>query len=159
MSYFCDFAYSTPVETFIFEIKGFGPHVKDMDRQKYCNELNRETFLSAMGYRVISFAYDDVSQRPELCITLLRMILGRYVKESSPITMKKVTDREIVRLACILARPLRPIDVEKHLDINHRTAVKILHSLSERGLFTPISGGEGKYVVRYEMNPAALRLL
>ncbi|SDN59858.1 hypothetical protein SAMN04487897_103290 [Paenibacillus sp. yr247] len=26
--------------------------------------LNRETFLHAMGYHVISFAYDDVNQRP-----------------------------------------------------------------------------------------------
>nr|WP_127596418.1 hypothetical protein [Paenibacillus lautus] len=30
----------------------------EMDRQKYGNELNRETFLSAMGYQVISFACD-----------------------------------------------------------------------------------------------------
>ncbi|MNY46886.1 hypothetical protein D3C86_1821090 [compost metagenome] len=61
----------------IIEIKGFGPHVRDMDRQKYCNELNRETFLTAMGYQVISFSYDDVAHRPELCITLLRMLISR----------------------------------------------------------------------------------
>lgn len=82
-SYFCDFAYLTPAVKLIIEIKGFGPHVREMDRQKYCYELNRETFLSAMGYQVISFAYDDVSQHPELCITLLRMVLSRYQSDPS----------------------------------------------------------------------------
>ncbi|ASA23824.1 hypothetical protein B9T62_25400 [Paenibacillus donghaensis] len=38
--------------------------VKEMDRQKFCNELNRETFLSGMGYQVICFAYDDVTASP-----------------------------------------------------------------------------------------------
>ncbi|MFC5529853.1 DUF559 domain-containing protein [Cohnella yongneupensis] len=66
LSYFCDFAWLTPSVKLIIEIKGFGPHVRDMDRQKYCNELNRETFLTAMGFQVVSFAYDDVAHRPEL---------------------------------------------------------------------------------------------
>lgn len=55
-SYFCDFAWITLAVKLIIEIKGFGPHVRDMDRQKYCNELNRESFLTAMGYQVISFS-------------------------------------------------------------------------------------------------------
>ncbi|WP_172251664.1 hypothetical protein [Saccharibacillus deserti] len=31
-----------------------------------------------MGFQVISFAYDDADRRPDLCVTLLRMVLGRY---------------------------------------------------------------------------------
>lgn len=71
LSYYCDFVWLTSAVKLIVEIKGFGPHVRDMDRQKYCNELNRETFLSAIGFQVISFAYDDVAHRPELCTALL----------------------------------------------------------------------------------------
>jgi len=137
LSYFCDFAWLTRSVKLIIEIKGFGPHVRDMDRQKYCNELNRETFLTAMGYQVISLAYDDVAQRPELCITLLRMVLSRYQPESSPIDLKSIAEREIIRLACKLVRPLRPIDVEAHLGINHRTAVRMLQSLCAKGMFRP----------------------
>ncbi|MGO4275110.1 hypothetical protein AB4Z22_35640 [Paenibacillus sp. TAF58] len=77
-SYFADFAYLAGSLKFLWEIKGFGPHVKDMDRKRFADELNRELFLQALGFRVISFAYDDVSQRPDLCITLLRMLLSRY---------------------------------------------------------------------------------
>jgi len=129
--YFCDFAWITPYAKLIIEIKGFGPHIQDMDRRKFCRELNRETFLTAMGFQVISFAYDDVAQRPELCITLLRMVLSRYTSSESPVSVKSgvLAERETIRLACTLARPLRPIDIKTHFRIDHRTAVKILQSL------------------------------
>lgn len=141
----------------IIEIKGFGPHVRDMDRQKYCHELNRETFLAAMGHQVISFAYDDVSQRPELCRTLLRMVLSRYLPEASPACSSRLEEKETVRLACSLARPLRPIDLAVHFGMNHRTAVRLLQSLCEKGWFTPASGAAGKHVVRYELQQAGLQ--
>ncbi|EOS53437.1 hypothetical protein [Paenibacillus barengoltzii] len=87
-SYFADFAWlpGNGELKLLFEIKGYAAHVRDMDRQKYCHELNRETFLHAMGYQVISFAYDDVEQRPELCINLLRMVLSRYHPDQVPVT-------------------------------------------------------------------------
>lgn len=156
LSYFCDFAWFTWSAKLIIEIKGFGPHVKDMDRQKYCNELNRETFLAAMGFQVISFAYDDVVDRPELCITLLRMVLGRYQQESSPVNLNNAAEREIIRLAYRLARPLRPIDAETHLSINHRTAVRTLQSLCTKGLLSAVAGVKGKHVVRYELQRNAI---
>jgi hypothetical protein len=40
-SYFGDFAYLPGELKFIWEIKGFDPHVQDMDRKRYCEELNR----------------------------------------------------------------------------------------------------------------------
>ncbi|TXK86111.1 DUF559 domain-containing protein [Paenibacillus sp. N3.4] len=159
LSYFCDFAWLTQAVKLIIEIKGFGPHVRDMDRQKYCNELNRETFLSAMGFQVLSFAYDDVANRPELCITLLRMVLSRYQSQASPVSLGSVSEKEIIRLASRLARPLRPIDVEAHLNINHRSAVRTLRSLCSKGLFTAATGSAGKHIVRYELQRGALQHL
>lgn len=158
-SYFCDFAWLTWSVKLVIEVKGFGPHVRDMDRQRYCNELNRETFLSALGFQVISFAYDDVARRPELCITLLRMVISRYQPESSPVRLDHVAEKEVIRLACMLARPLRPIDVKTHLSINPRTAVRTLQSLCTKGWFSPVTGSEGKHVVRYELNRDKLPFL
>ncbi|MEK0317800.1 hypothetical protein [Cohnella sp. 56] len=158
-AYYCDFVWMGPAVRLVIEIKGFGPHVRDMDRLKYCNELNRETFLSAMGYQVISFAYDDVAMRPELCITLLSMLIGRYQADTAPTSMDGLAERETVRLACRLSRPLRPIDVSAHLQVNHRIAVRTLQSLSRKGFFSPSSGSQGKHIVRYELQPTALKLL
>lgn len=48
-SYFADFAWLPGTIKLLFEIKGYASHVRDMDRQKYCNELNRETFFVCHG--------------------------------------------------------------------------------------------------------------
>lgn len=77
-SYFADYVFDPGIRRLLIEIKGFGEHVTNMDRKKYCNELNREAFLAGMGFQVISFAYDDVAHRPDICIYLLRMVLSRF---------------------------------------------------------------------------------
>jgi hypothetical protein len=158
-SYFADFAWLPGGIKLIFEIKGFTTHVREMDRQKYCYELNRETFLHAMGYYVISFAYDDVEQRPELCITLLRMVMSRYQPSQVPTSSSDIIDKEMIRYVIQLARPVRPNDIEKHLKLNHRTAVRILNRLCQKGLLVPVAGAQGERCVRYELAGAASRML
>lgn len=150
-SYFADFAWLRSYIKLIIEIKGYASHVRDMDRQKYCNELNRETFLTAMGYTVVSFAYDDVEQRPETCIALLRMLLARYSPSSEPVSRAALAERETLRLSVQAAQPIRPVDVAKHLGIDHRTAVNILQRLCAKGLLTPVLRGNGVRVVQYEL--------
>lgn len=136
-SYFADLAWLPGYAKLLFEIKGYASHVRDMDRHKYCNELNRETFLHAMGYHVISFAYDDVEQRPDVCIALLRMVLSRYTPSQAPVSRALLAEKEIVRLAIQLARPIKPKDVERHFDIDHRTAVLMLQKLCAKGWLQP----------------------
>lgn len=150
-SYFADFAWLPGHIKFLIEIKGFATHVRDMDRQKYCNELNRETFLYAMGYQVISFAYDDVEQHPDLCITLLRMVLSKYHTSQVPISPLLLKEKEVIRLALGLARPLRPKDVELHFEVHHRTAVQLLQKMCDKGWLLPSYRGNQKRIVRYEL--------
>lgn len=150
-SYFADFAWLPGMVKLIFEIKGYTSHVRDMDRQKYCNELNRETFLFAMGYRVISFAYDDVEKQPALCITLLRMVMSRFQSGQSPVSRTLLAEKEIVRLAIQQAHPIRPKDVERHLEIDHKTAVILLQKLCAKGWLLPSCSGNRARVVRYEL--------
>lgn len=149
-SYFADFAHFSPSQKIIIEIKGFGPHVVDMDRQKYCAELNRELFLQAIGFRVLSFSYDDIVTRADQCIFLLRMVLNRYTtleKSNHTLTMM---DRETILLALARSSPLRPIDIVRQFNINHRTAVKVLRSLVERGYFHQIESGTGQRTRFYQ---------
>jgi hypothetical protein len=150
-SYFADFVWLLGFVKLLIEIKGFATHVRDMDRLKYCNELNRETFLHAMGNQVISFAYDDVEQRPELCISLLRMVLSRYQPSKTPVSRALLAEKEIIRLANGLAQPIRPKDVEVHFAVDHKTAVLILQKLCAKGWLIPSLRGNEKRVVRYEL--------
>ncbi|MDO3412178.1 DUF559 domain-containing protein [Saccharibacillus sp. CPCC 101409] len=159
LRYFCDFVWIAAGAKIVIEIKGFGSHIQDMDRRKFCTELNRETFLSAMGFHVISFAYDDVAHRPELCITLLRMVMARFQKtlrtNETESSNEHIGEFSIVRLACTLGRPIRPTDLRKQFGLNYRASVKIMRLLCERGLFAPVRGAEGKYTVGYTLQSTA----
>ncbi|MNN96448.1 hypothetical protein D3C81_2154370 [compost metagenome] len=64
---------------FAFEVKGYGPHVQNMDRTRYRQELNRETFLQIAGYRVVSIPYDDLEGSPRLTISLIRSLVAPFI--------------------------------------------------------------------------------
>ena len=158
-SYFADFVWLVGHVKLIIEIKGYQTHVKDMDRQRFCNELNRETFLSAMGYSLISFAYDDIEQRPELCITLLRMILSHYQPAERPITKAVLAEKEVIRFAIQHIEPIRPVDIQRQLQIDHKTAVLLLHKLCTKGWLTPSTRGNGIRNVRYALGKDVLNYI
>lgn len=135
----------------LFEIKGYAAHVRDMDRLKYCNELNRETFLYGMGYQVISFAYDDVEQRPELCITLLRVVLSRYLIVDAPRGQLLLAEKEIMRLVVRRAGTVRPKDVAEYFALDPKTVRLMLMKLCEKGWLKPVTRGIGVKNVEYRL--------
>jgi len=155
-SYFADFVFSPKTWKLLIEVKGFGEHVTNMDRQKYCNELNRETFLSGLGFHIISFAYDDVAYRAELCVYLLGIVLSRYESSISKVKRINFADHEILRYTVCLARPIRPIDVSDHFTIDHRTAVLHLKRLCQKGWLKPIIRGKGQRILYYEVTKHGL---
>jgi len=140
-SYFADFAYLPPENLrLLIEIKGFNPHVRDMDRQKFCNELKRELFLQAVGYRLISLAYDDVAERPDQCRMLLRIFLDRFLPGRRNVRPIVFAEKELVRFAAGLSRPVRPVDVYRHFGIHPRTAIRMLRRLCDKGWMQPVAG-------------------
>ncbi|WP_307398639.1 hypothetical protein [Paenibacillus anaericanus] len=90
-------------------------------------------FLQCTGYRVISFAYDDVCNRPELCRTLLQMLFNRYLVLEQPTQRSTISENEVIRMALSQAQSLTPKRVASHFGINYRTAVRLLHSLCTKG--------------------------
>ncbi|MFF2018651.1 hypothetical protein [Paenibacillus sp. NPDC058177] len=150
-SYFADFAYLPGAVKLLFEIKGYAAHVRDMDRQKYSHELNRETFLYGMGYQVLSFAYDDVEQRPELCITLLRLALSRHQTISLPEGRMGLLEKEIMRFVVGQGGRVRPKTVADFFALDSRRARTLLSELSVKGWLVPVKKGEGIRNVEYAL--------
>ncbi|WP_373232475.1 hypothetical protein [Cohnella sp.] len=150
-AYYGDFAFMPGYLKSLIEIKGFNSHIRDMDQKKFCEDTNRELFLQGLGFRIFSFAYDDVANRPELCISLLQMILSQYQAGNPPVNQALLIEREVIRLALGLCRSLRPIDVEKHFEVNHRTAVKWLKGLVDKGWLRPINRYPESKVLQYEL--------
>ncbi len=147
--YYADFCYRLGRLRLLIEIKGYVTHVRDLDRPGFSRECNRETFLKGLGFTVISFSYDDVKDCPDLCITLLKLVLSSFEPQSVPTTRKVIGEKEVLLLACSLGGDIRPIDVSRHLRVNRRTAVKMLQSLSAKGWLIPIRSGNR--VLRYKL--------
>jgi len=151
-SYFIDFLWMPPGPIkLLIEIKSYSKHVRDLDRDGYCRELRRELFNQAMGYRVISFAYDDVESNPDICMTLLKIFLSAHFSNDSSTPIDLLAEDEIIRYAFRLVRPIRPIDVVRQPKMDHRTAVKHLKELSKKGWFKPVYGISGKRAVCYAL--------
>ncbi|MCC3374128.1 hypothetical protein [Cohnella sp. REN36] len=151
--YFADFAWIKDEIRILIEIKGYGKHVQEMDRQGFCKEERRETFVHGIGYDLISFAYDDVEAQPQLCMMLLRAVLNQYLPMKPIADRVVLVEKETVKLAFSLARPIRPIDVIDHFGMNARTAAKVLDSLCAKGYLRPVPRGQGQRHVQYELVP------
>lgn len=156
-SQFLDFAYLPQNGgRFGIECDGYQSHVKDMDREKFSYALNRDTFLTGMGWRMLHFSFDDIQQRPEVCRMLLQLVLAPYLaRKSTGVDILSLSgEKEVLRLAWRLGRAIRPKDVADHFSINFRTARKLLGALSDKGLLQPIAGGKGiRYYELKAINP------
>lgn len=148
-SQFIDFAFLPPFGRFGIECDGFQTHVKDMDREKFSYALNRDTFLTGMGWKMIHFSFDDVQNRPENCRMLLQVVVGPYLIRNKAEISVSPFEREVLRLAWSLGKPMRPKDVVDCYEVNFRTARKWLQALVEKGLLR--TSGHGKYTCYYEV--------
>jgi hypothetical protein len=142
-SQFLDFAFLPENgSSFGIECDGFQSHVKDMDRERFNYAVNRDTFLTGMGWRMIHFSFDDIQQRPEVCRMLLQLVMAPYLARKSAGVDILSKEKDVLRLAWRLGRSIRPMDVTTQFCINYRTARKLLKALSEKGLLDPVKVGE-----------------
>lgn len=156
-SQFIDFAFLPGFGRFAIECDGFQSHVKDMDREKFSYALNRDTFLTGIGWRMLHFSFDDVQNRPEVCRTLLQLVLSPHMLRKPTADPVILMEKEVLRLAWSLGRWIRPRDVCEHLKVNFRTARNKLVSLSKKGLLRPIQ--RGQHIRYYELTDGALEQL
>jgi hypothetical protein len=124
-----------------------------MDRTRYRQELNRETYLQIAGYRVVAVAYDDLESTPELTVSLFRALLGPCMLGNGVEGERQYTrlERDILRMGACWNGPIRPIDLINGLNVSPRTIRKSMKQLCEQGKFRPGPTGLGsKRVCRYE---------
>ncbi|WP_028608759.1 hypothetical protein [Paenibacillus harenae] len=148
--YFVDFVWVLGRYKFAIEVKGYGPHVQNMDRIRYRQELNRETYLQIAGYRVVAVPYDEIEEKPELVISLLKSLFAPYMASSLEEGKYKRLELDVLRAAKRRNKHIRPIDLVDELKINLRTARRCLQSLCDKEKLLPIRSGKSGRVCRYE---------
>lgn len=133
------------------ECDSFQSHTKDMDREKFSYALNRDSFLMGMGWKILHFSFDDIQRRPEVCRMLLQLNLSPTVIRSHGSAAEEQSanperlsplQKDVLKLAWQITRPLRPRDVMERYDLSFRPAKQLLQDLVARNLLTPRYAGK-----------------
>ena len=74
-----DFAYIRPAIQICFEIDGYGPHLKNISRWQFSDNLERQNQLVIDGWTVIRFSYDQVKEKPRRCQQIVQQVIGRWL--------------------------------------------------------------------------------
>ncbi|MFC5468363.1 DNA-binding response regulator [Cohnella suwonensis] len=140
---FIDLAYIRPPIKIAFEIDGFGPHLQRISRDQFSNQWVRQMHLLNNDWIVVRISYDDVRQRPRLWQQLIQQMMWRLFGESAEGAFETVSaaEKEIVRLAIRLGRPLKLPDVQLTVPCGYRMARATMDKLVRRQWFQSEGGG------------------
>ncbi|MBE3590057.1 MAG: winged helix DNA-binding protein [Firmicutes bacterium] len=134
---YIDWAYIRTHFRLAIEIDGYGPHASRQSRREFADQWLRQNHLIIDDWFVLRFAFDDVESRPRACQQQIQQLLGRHLSHLPPGSLLSAAEREVMRLALRLDRPLRPADVQAYLGVSDTTAIKVLRLLVERGWLAP----------------------
>jgi len=142
-----------------FESEGFVPHAENITRERFSFERMRIRTLSLYGYKYIPFSWDELDKNAEACRQFVYSLLGRFTGEDDPsLKQLSVYEREVLRYANRLQRPIGLEDAQKCLGLSAPTVRKVLRGLMEKKLIRPTGRGIRK-IRRYELDERACRYI
>ncbi|PWW00656.1 hypothetical protein DFQ01_1129 [Paenibacillus cellulosilyticus] len=154
---FIDLAYIRSPYRIAIEIDGYGPHLKNIDRYQFGDNLMRHNHLVLDGWKLIRFSVTDIEQRPERCIRFVRSMLGQWYGQNQEIESITNRERQIIAYALYRNTPIRAMDIANEFNIRRESAGALFRSLHQKGLLTPIS--PGRRIHYYVVSLQAARLL
>ncbi|MEK4130143.1 DNA-binding response regulator [Solibacillus sp. FSL W8-0474] len=137
---YLDFAYIRPGVRICFEIDGYGPHLKNISRWQFADNLERQNQLVIDGWTVIRFSYDQVKERPRRCQQIVQQVFGQRLGDKLDYTSLTYYEKEVLRLAVRKGGAIFPKDIETYLKVSDKTARKLLAQLVEKKMLIPASG-------------------
>jgi very-short-patch-repair endonuclease len=137
---YLDFAYIRPTIRICFEIDGYGPHLQNISRWQFIDNLERQNQLVIDGWTVIRFSYDQVKDNPRRCQQIVQQVIGRWLGDELDKTTLSIVEKEVLRIAVRKGEAITPIEVEKHLKLSGKTVKKILYQLVDKKMLVPASG-------------------
>lgn len=125
---YLDLAYMPEGAKGCIEIQGYGPHARDLDVRRFKDLCWRHSLLALDGWTLIPIAYLSIEHEPKKCQQLILAFTGKFI--SSDISSQlSWLEREIVRFARRLLRPITPLEVANHLGISDRHTRRTLRKL------------------------------
>jgi very-short-patch-repair endonuclease len=137
---YLDFAYIRPGIRICLEVDGYGPHLKNISRWQFSDNLERQNQLVIDRWTVIRFSFDQVKENPRRCQQVVQQVIGRWLGDELDQTSLSFLEKEVLRLVIRKGEDISPTEVEKYLKLSDKTVKKILSQLVEKKMLTPASG-------------------
>ncbi|MFC4802071.1 DNA-binding response regulator [Neobacillus sp. GCM10023253] len=135
-----DFAYIRPTIRICLEVDGYGPHLKNISRWQFSDNLERQNQLVIDGWTVVRFSYDQVKDKPRRCQQIVQQVIGQWLGDELDQTSLSIVEKEVLRLAIRKGEDLSPKEVEKYLKLSDKTVKKVLTQLVVKKMLIPTSG-------------------
>ncbi|KAB7707597.1 DNA-binding response regulator [Bacillus aerolatus] len=137
---YLDFAYIRPAIRICLEVDGYGPHLKNISRWQFSDNLERQNQLVIDGWTVIRFSYDQVNEQPRRCQQIVQQVIGQWLGDELDQTSLSFVEKEVLRLAIRKGETISPKEVEKYLKLSDKTVKKVLSQLVDKKMLIPSSG-------------------
>lgn len=137
---YLDFAYIRPDIRICLEVDGYGPHLKNISRWQFSDNLERQNQLVIDRWTVIRFSFDQVKENPRRCQQVVQQVIVRWLSDELDQTSLSFLEKEVLRLVIRKGEDISPTEVKKYLKLSDKTVKKILSQLVEKKMLTPASG-------------------
>ncbi|WP_373229714.1 hypothetical protein [Cohnella sp.] len=124
-----------------FEGEGFVAHAQNITRSRFDFERNKVRSMSVNDLKYFPFTWDEMDKKTEFCRRAIYEVLGRHTSGGwSGVTYSEVSlyEREVIRYALRLNRPIRMADVCECLQSSHQFCRSILRKMIEKNLLKPL---------------------
>ncbi|WP_318502976.1 DUF559 domain-containing protein [Bacillus sp. T3] len=136
---YLDFAYIRPAIRICLEVDGYGPHLKNVSRWQFSDNLERQNQLVIDGWTVIRFSYDQVKENPRRCQQIVQQVIGRWLGDELDQTSLSFVEKEVLRLAIRKGEAIYPKEVAEYLRLSNKTVIKVLSQLVNKMMLIPAS--------------------
>lgn len=154
---FLDFAFLRHSLKLAIEIDGYGPHASQISRAQFADQWIRQNHLIIDGWKILRFSFDDVKARPRMCEQMLQQFMGRFLGWDASTDVKpSYVEKEVIRFALSLNRPLTPHDVCEILSIKKAKARQMLKTMLEKSLIQAVGNGSVR-IRKYSVTASTLQ--
>lgn len=132
-----------------FELEGYGPHQRDVDRYQFAYDRRRHLWLLGEGWVMLYFPFSDIKDRLEELQSYVRRALRRLEYRGEVLS---VHEREVIRIALASHRQIIKVSrVTKHLELGRDKTRELLREMEKKDLLS-IMGDAPKHIHRYRLN-------
>lgn len=137
---FLDFAYLRHAIRICFEVDGYGPHVKNISRWQFADQLERQNQLIIDGWTVIRFSYDQVQEQPRRCQQVTQQVIGRILGDELNHLKLTLLEKEVIRFAIKKEDIITPRDICRLLNLTYKPAKKVIIHMVDKKILCPVGG-------------------